>query len=136
MNNIVIKRLMAYFIDFIIVALIASCFSYLSFINPNRVQYEEKYQEILTLYDKLEQKEITKEEYEAKRCNIPDGQDEEPLPMNPPEEPEKKPRERKTRDIQPEGDSGAAEQEALKNMVQEAEQGGSGRSRRTRRTRG
>lgn len=66
MNNIVIKRLMAYFIDFIIVALIASCFSYLSFINPNRVQYEEKYQEILTLYDKLEQKEITKEEYEAK----------------------------------------------------------------------
>ncbi len=78
-----------------------------------------------------------RERQEAEQAaNIPDGQDEEPLPMNPPEEPEKKPRERKTRDIQPEGDSGAAEQEALKNMVQEAEQGGSGRSRRTRRTRG
>ena len=65
-----------------------------------------------------------RERQEAEQAaNIPDGQDEEPLPMNPPEEPEKKPRERKTRDIQPEGDSGAAEQEALKNMVQEAEQG-------------
>lgn len=78
-----------------------------------------------------------RERQEAEQvANIPDGQDEEPLPMNPPEEPEKKPRERKTRDIQPEGDSGAAEQEAFKNMVQEAEQGGSGRSRRTRRTGG
>lgn len=77
--------------------------------------------------------QITKEEYEAKHCNIPDGQEEEPLPMNPPVESGRKPRERKTRDIQPEGDSGTAGQQET---VQEAEQGGSGRSRRTRRTRG
>lgn len=78
--------------------------------------------------------EVTKEEYEAKHCNIPDGQDEEPLPMNPPVEGGRKPRERKTRDIQPEGQ--AEQQETPQEAVQEPEQGGSARSRRTRRTRG
>ena len=78
--------------------------------------------------------QITKEEYEAKHCNIPDGQDEDPLPMNPPVEGGRKPRERKARDIQPEGQ--AEPQETPQEAVQEPEQGGSARSRRTRRTRG
>lgn len=69
-----------------------------------------------------------------KFMDIPDGQDEEPLPMNPPVEGGRKPRERKTRDIQPEGQ--AKQQETPQEAVQEPEQGGSARSRRTRRTRG
>lgn len=69
-----------------------------------------------------------------KFMDIPDGQDEEPLPMNPPVDGGRKPRERKTRDIQPEGQ--AEPQETPQEAVQEPEQGGSARSRRTRRTRG
>lgn len=69
-----------------------------------------------------------------KFMDIPDGQDEEALPMNPPVEGGRKPRERKTRDIQPEGQ--AEQQETPQEAVQEPEQGGSARSRRTRRTRG
>ncbi len=67
-------------------------------------------------------------------ADIPDGTNEPEFPMNPPEEGDRKPRERKTRDIQPEGQ--AEPQEAPQETVQEPEQGGSARSRRTRRTRG
>lgn len=66
--------------------------------------------------------------------DIPDGQDEEPLPMNPPVEGGRKPRERKARAIQPEGQ--AEQPETPQEAVQEPEQDGSARSRRTRRTRG
>ena len=69
-----------------------------------------------------------------KFMDIPDGQDEEPLPMNPPVDSGRKPRERKARDIQPEGQ--AEPQETPQEAVQEPEQDGSARSRRTRRTRG
>ena len=74
------------------------------------------------------------ENFADKFMDIPDGQDEEPLPMNPPVEGGRKPRERKARDIQPEGQ--AEPQETPQEAVQEPEQGGSARSRRTRRTRG
>ena len=79
--------------------------------------------------------EVTKEEYEAKHCNIPDGQDEDPLPMNPPCRGwQKSPVNARQGDIQPEGQ--AEPQETPQEAVQEPEQGGSARSRRTRRTRG
>ena len=54
--------------------------------------------------------------------------------MNPPVDSGRKPRERKTRDIQPEGQAG--QQKTPQEAVQEPEQDGSARSRRTRRTRG
>lgn len=69
-----------------------------------------------------------------KFMDIPDGQDEEQLPMNPPVEDGRKTRKRKARDIQPEGQ--AEPQETPQEAVQEPEQGGSARPRRTRRTRG
>lgn len=74
------------------------------------------------------------ENFADKFMDIPDGQDEDPLPMNPPVEGGRKTRERKVRDIQPEGQ--AEPQETPQEAVQEPEQGGSARSRRTRRTRG
>jgi len=84
--------------------------------------------------EEAEQAEKPAENSADKFMDIPDGQDEEPLPMNPPVEGRRKPRERKTRDIQPEGQ--AEQQETPQEAVQEPEQGGSARSRRTRRTRG
>ncbi len=74
------------------------------------------------------------ENFADKFMDIPDGQDEDPLPMNPPVEGGRKTRERKIRDIQPEGQT--EPQETPQEAVQEPEQGGSARSRRTRRTRG
>ena len=74
------------------------------------------------------------ENFADKFMDIPDGQDEDPLPMPPPVEGGRKTRERKVRDIQPEGQ--AEPQETPQEAVQEPEQGGSARSRRTRRTRG
>lgn len=74
------------------------------------------------------------ENFADKFMDIPDGQDEDPLPMNPPVEGGRKTRERKVRDIQPEGQ--AEPQETPQEAVQEPEQDGSSRSRRTRRTRG
>ena len=84
--------------------------------------------------EEAEQVENPAENPADKFMDIPDGQDEEPLPMNPPVEGGRKPRERKTRDIQPEGQ--VEQQETPQEVVQEPEQGGSARSRRTRRTRG
>ena len=84
--------------------------------------------------EEAEQAEKPAENPADKFMDIPDGQDEEPLSMNPPVEGGRKPRERKTRDIQPEGQ--AEPQETPQESVQEPEQGGSARSRRTRRTRG
>lgn len=74
------------------------------------------------------------ENFADKFMDIPDGQDEDPLPMPHPVEGGRKTRERKVRDIQPEGQ--AEPQETPQEAVQEPEQGGSARSRRTRRTRG
>lgn len=63
-NNIILKRFIAYLIDFVIVAGIASCFSYLSILNPNRNLYERKYNEVLTLFEQYEQGGVTQEDYE------------------------------------------------------------------------
>lgn len=62
-QNIVFRRFVAYLIDFFIVAGIASCISYISFLNPQKDAYEEKYNEVLSLYERLEQDEISQEEF-------------------------------------------------------------------------
>lgn len=65
-----------------------------------------------------------------KFMDIPDGQDEETLPMNPPEQPEQNTRQRRSREIQPTGEA------PTETPPQEAAAGETaGRSRRTRRTR-
>lgn len=65
-----------------------------------------------------------------KFMDIPDGQDEEALPMNPPEQSEQNTRQRRSREIQPTGEA------PTETPPQEAAAGETaGRSRRTRRTR-
>lgn len=64
MNNIVLKRVIAYLVDFMIVASIASIFSYIPFLNPNRLLYEEKYNEILSLYEQLESGDLSRDDYQ------------------------------------------------------------------------
>ena len=63
-------------------------------------------------------------------ANIPDGCDEPPFPVNPPEQPEQGTRQRRSRDIQPTGEA-PAEQPQEEPATGEA----AGRTRRTRRTR-
>ena len=65
-----------------------------------------------------------------KFMDIPDGQDEEPLPMNPPEQSEQSTRQRRSREIQPTGET-LTETPPQESVAGEA----AGRSRRTRRTR-
>ena len=74
-----------------------------------------------TRRERQEQAEEPAENPADKFMDIPDGQDEEPLPMNPPEQSEQKTRQRRSRDIQPTGEAPAGE--------------AAGRTRRTRRTR-
>ena len=65
-----------------------------------------------------------------KFMDIPDGQDEEALPMNPPEQSEQNTRQRRSREIQPTGEA------PTETPPQEPAAGeAAGRSRRTRRTR-
>ena len=63
-------------------------------------------------------------------ANIPDGCDEPPFPVNPPEQPEQGTRQRRSREIQPTGEA-PAEQPQEEPATGEA----AGRTRRTRRTR-
>lgn len=75
--------------------------------------------------------QVTKEEYDAKRVNIPDGTDEPPFPMNPPEQTEQPTeRKRRTREIQPTG-----EVPAETPQTETAGEETAGRTRRARRTR-
>ena len=79
-----------------------------------------------------QQPEAQSENFADKFMNIPDGQDEEALPMNPPEQPEQKTRQRRSRDIQPAGEAPAEQpQQETEAPAGEA----AGRTRRTRRTR-
>jgi len=61
--NTFFKRAGAYIFDFMIVALLVSLLSYVPFLNPKRMQYSEKYNELLNVYEQFNQNEISEEEY-------------------------------------------------------------------------
>lgn len=53
MKNNIFKRFIAYFIDFIVIALISSAITYIAFLNPKYEEYtkvSEKYNEVLKSY--------------------------------------------------------------------------------------
>ena len=62
-KNIVFRRFVAYLLDFVIVAGIASCLSYIPFINPSKDVYEATYNEVMDLYKSYEKHEISDENY-------------------------------------------------------------------------
>ncbi len=69
-DNIVFKRFLAYLIDFFVVAAIASCISYIPFLNPEREHYASKYNEVMELFNQYEQEEISKEDYEKEYISL------------------------------------------------------------------
>jgi len=64
MKSVCLRRFGAYMIDVLIVGVISSCISFIPFLNPNREKYEQQYQEVLDLFQKYEQNEITQDQYQ------------------------------------------------------------------------
>ena len=58
-----IKRASAYLVDICIVSLIITILSYIPFINPHRLEYSEKYNELMNLSQQYIESEISIEEY-------------------------------------------------------------------------
>lgn len=63
MTGLFFKRAGAYIVDIIIVALVVSLLSFIPFLNPNRVLYSEKYNELVMVREQLDKNEISMEEY-------------------------------------------------------------------------
>lgn len=70
LKNVNFRRFGAYFIDIIIVAVITSLFSLIPFLNPNRDAYEKKFDEVLNLYEKVLNEDITSSEYESEYIKL------------------------------------------------------------------
>lgn len=64
MQTTFFKRVLAYLLDFLIVSLLVSLLSYVPFLNPNRVPYSEKYNELLEVRDQYVDNQISEEEFE------------------------------------------------------------------------
>lgn len=64
MTSLFFKRAGAYVFDLLIISLVVSLFSYIPFLNPNRLMYSEKYNELVMVREQLDQNEISMEEYE------------------------------------------------------------------------
>lgn len=64
MQTTFFKRACAYVLDFVIISLLVSLLSFVPFLNPNRVQYSEKYNELLEVRDQYVESQISEEEFE------------------------------------------------------------------------
>jgi len=63
MQTTFFKRTAAYLLDFVIISLFVSLLSFVPILNPNRVQYSEKYNELLEIRDQYLDSQISEEEY-------------------------------------------------------------------------
>ena len=59
MKNITMRRFGAYLIDLVIIGIIGTCFSYFPLLNPKEEEYEKVYQDVLTLYERFDNNELT-----------------------------------------------------------------------------
>ena len=59
------RRAGAYLIDLFIISAIVTLLSYLPILNPNRVQYSEKYNELVIVQEKLTNNDISMDEYKG-----------------------------------------------------------------------
>lgn len=63
MTGTLFKRIGAYILDVFIVTAIVTLLSYVPFLNPSRVQYSEKYNELMNVYEQYTKNEISESEY-------------------------------------------------------------------------
>jgi len=64
LTSLFFKRAGAYVFDLLIVSIVVSLLSYIPFLNPNRVLYSEKYNELVMVREQLDNNEISMDEYE------------------------------------------------------------------------
>ncbi|MBR1679180.1 MAG: RDD family protein [Bacilli bacterium] len=64
MHSTVLKRISAYLLDFLLVLLLVTLLSYVPFLNPHRKEYSEKYNELVNVYDRFADGEISQAEYD------------------------------------------------------------------------
>ncbi|MBR1748608.1 MAG: RDD family protein [Bacilli bacterium] len=64
MHSTVLKRISAYLLDFLLVLLVVTLLSYVPFLNPHRKEYSEKYNELVNVYDRFADGEISQAEYD------------------------------------------------------------------------
>lgn len=63
MTGTLFKRIGAYILDVFIVTAVVTLLSYIPFLNPSRVQYSEKYNELMNVYEQYTKNEISESEY-------------------------------------------------------------------------
>ena len=61
--NIYLRRLGAYLIDYLIITIILNVLMLISFINPNKVEYNTKYNEIINVNEQFVNNEISESEF-------------------------------------------------------------------------
>ena len=64
MHSTILKRISAYLLDFLLVLLLVTLLSYVPFLNPHRKEYSEKYNELVNVYDRFADGEISQAEYD------------------------------------------------------------------------
>lgn len=64
MTGTFFKRVLAYIFDVVLLSLLGSLLSFLPILNPNRVTYSEKYNELVMVREQYVNNEISVEEYE------------------------------------------------------------------------
>ena len=70
MKNITMRRFGAYLIDLVIIGIIGTCFSYFPLLNPKEEEYEKVYQDVLTLYERFDNNELTMDEYQQEYISL------------------------------------------------------------------
>lgn len=70
MKNLNFSRFIAYLIDFVLVGVIASLFAFIPFFQSNRNYYNDSYQKIIEVYEKLEKNEISQGEYQEEYISL------------------------------------------------------------------
>ncbi len=63
MTGTFFKRAGAYILDLFIISLVVMLLSYIPFLNPNRDAYNEKYNELVNVFEQYQNSEISEEEY-------------------------------------------------------------------------
>jgi len=64
MQTLFFKRAFAYLLDFLIVTMVVSLLSYVPIFNPKRVEYSEKYNELLNVRDQYLENQISEGEFQ------------------------------------------------------------------------
>lgn len=64
LKNIIFRRFLAFLVDLFFVSIITSFLASIPFLNPFHQQYEERYNQVLEIFEQYKNEELSLEEYE------------------------------------------------------------------------